>query len=211
MKSEPYHKIITAWERDPATKYRTLIEGRWATPEFAYLAEDKWTWTEKVDGTNIRIHVSCEGYKLDGKTDAAQIPAHLIPALEAIGARAVALGLSMTLYGEGYGAKIQKGGGNYIPDGSDFVLFDVRCGGLWLARENVEDIAGQLSIQCVPVVGHGTLFDAVEEARVGRESRWGEFEAEGFVMRPAVELMTRRGERIITKIKHRDFQRTETP
>ena len=31
------------------------------------------------------------------------------------------------LYGEGYGAKIQKGGGNYRAD-QDFVLFDVRVG-----------------------------------------------------------------------------------
>jgi len=41
--------------------------------------------------------------------------------------------------------KIQKGGGNYIADGVDFVLFDVWINGIWLERENVEDIAEKLS------------------------------------------------------------------
>jgi len=32
------------------------------------------------------------------------------------------------------------------------------------------------------------------------------FQAEGIVARPKVELLSRTGERIITKIKHKDFQ-----
>ena len=31
--------------------------------------------------------------------------------------------------------------------------------------------------------------------------------AEGLVMRPAIELLDKRGRRIITKIKHKDFAR----
>ena len=34
-------------------------------------------------------------------------------------------------------------------------------------------------------------------------------EAEGLVLRPKIELQTRRGKRIITKIKHSDFKRLE--
>jgi len=41
--------------------------------------------------------------------------------------------------------------------------------------------------------------------RAGLVSKWGDFEAEGIVARPAVELKTRAGERIITKLKTRDF------
>ena len=67
----------------------------------------------------------------------------------------------ITFYGEGYGAKIQKGGGNYNPDGVDFVLFDVRCGDFWLKRENVRDVANKLGIEDVPVVGTGTLEEMV--------------------------------------------------
>jgi hypothetical protein len=37
-------------------------------------------------------------------------------------------------------------------------------------------------------------------------SRWGEFEAEGLVARPEVELFDRAGHRIITKIKAKDLK-----
>jgi hypothetical protein len=36
-------------------------------------------------------------------------------------------------------------------------------------------------------------------------STWGPFEMEGFIAKPPVELMNRFGERVITKIKCRDF------
>ena len=50
-----YHQIKTVYERDPENKYRTLIMGKYALPEFEYLKNNVWTFTEKVDGTNIRI------------------------------------------------------------------------------------------------------------------------------------------------------------
>ena len=48
-----YHKIQTVYLRDPENRMKTLIEGAWAKPEFETLQNAKWTWTEKVDGTNI--------------------------------------------------------------------------------------------------------------------------------------------------------------
>lgn len=39
----------------------------------------------------------------------------------------------------------------------------------------------------------------------GIRSTWGDFEAEGIVARPKIELMTRSGHRLVTKIKCRDF------
>lgn len=44
-------------------------------------------------------------------------------------------------------------------------------------------------------------------ARLGFKSTWGDFQAEGIVARPSVELKNRAGERIITKIKCKDFPR----
>jgi hypothetical protein len=104
--------------------------------------------------------------------------------------------MPMTLYGEGYGAKIQKGGGNYIPDGVDFILFDILIDNYWLKRKDVEDIAGKLGINVAPIVGCGTLSDAVEMARVGFKSHIGTQVAEGLVMRPEVELVSRRGKSV---------------
>lgn len=207
---ELYHKIQTVFKRDPETRFKTLLEGEFSIPEFEYLKDSDWTFTEKVDGTNIRVMFEgLDTVSFGGKTDRAQIPAELVNRLNHLftadnmksvfGAEA-----KVCLYGEGHGAKIQKDGGNYS-DTQDFVLFDVNCGGMWLKREDVRDIATNLGIDVVPVLGIGNLSEMVEKARGGFTSGWGGFMAEGIVARPTIELLTRRGDRIITKIKRKDF------
>ena len=47
-----YHKIQTVFKRDPETNHRTLLEGQYSMPEFEYLANNQWVFTEKIDGTN---------------------------------------------------------------------------------------------------------------------------------------------------------------
>jgi len=205
-----YHKIQTVFKRDPSNKHRTLLEGQWTLPEFEYLANNKWVFTEKVDGTNIRVYFRDGKIAFGGRTDRAQIPATLVERLndrflsQAERLTDIFDGAEVCLYGEGYGAKIQKGGGNYRPD-QDFVLFDVLVGYWWLQRSDVEDVAKKLGLDVVPVIGTGTLLEMVERAKAGIPSTWGDFQAEGYVARPATELKTRSGHRLITKIKCRDF------
>ncbi len=67
-------------------------------------------------------------------------------------------------------------------------------------------IALSLKIRPVPIVDTGTLQDGIELMRNGLVSTWGQFPAEGIVMKPEIELKTRAGNRIITKIKHKDFK-----
>ena len=207
-----YHKIQTLYLRDPETNHKTLLEGQFAKPAFEYLADREWVFTEKVDGTNIRVGWDGETVAFGGRTDRAQIPAFLVAHLmDRFTADALAGAFDcggVTLYGEGYGARIQKGGGRYLRDSVGFVLFDVQVGGWWLERENVEDIAGKLDIPVVPIIGRGTVFDAVDAVRAGFVSTLATdttLTAEGIVLRPAVELHDRRGDRIISKLKHRDF------
>lgn len=90
--------------------------------------------------------------------------------------------------------------------GVDFILFDTWVDGWWLQQDNMLDISVKLSLQHVPIVGAGTLEDAVQLAQKGFVSHWGDFLAEGIVLRPLVDLFTREGHRIITKIKYRDFR-----
>ena len=205
-----YHKIQTVFKRDPATRHKTLLEGDFSLPEFDYLQNNKWVFTEKVDGTNIRVYYKDGKITFGGRTDRAQIPVTLI---ERLNDRFLPLtdlfnqtfsGGEVCLYGEGYGAKIQKGGGNYRQD-QDFVLFDVLVGDWWLQRKDVEDVSAKLGIDVVPVMGEGSLLDMVEHAKSGIQSTWGDFRAEGYVARPSTELKTRNGHRLITKIKCRDF------
>jgi hypothetical protein len=209
-----YVKINTIYKRDMANKGR-IIEREWAQPEFGYLADNKWIFTEKVDGTNIRVAFDGSTVSFGGRTDAAQIPAFLVDKLNEHFNTAPKKELLKTvfmdaapdnpivLYGEGYGARIQSGG-NYRAD-QDFVLFDVLAGEWWLQREDIEDVAYKLGLDVVPIVGEGTLLEAAEMVRNGMKSIWGDFNSEGLVMRPKVELKTRGGHRIIAKIKHRDF------
>ncbi|MGI8807028.1 MAG: RNA ligase family protein [Acidimicrobiales bacterium] len=185
---------------------------RGRNPSWEYLKDDTWTFTEKVDGTNIRVYWDGKDVIFGGRTDSAQIPNGIINRLNELfystpGRQRLAEVFpdgGALLYGEGYGAKVQKGGGNY-KDTQDFVLFDVLVGDLWLKREDIEDVARRLSVDIVPVIGQGTLHDGIEMVKQGLRSTWGDFEAEGLVARPVVELQTRRGQRIITKIKSRDF------
>uniref|UniRef100_A0A6M3JE66 Putative RNA ligase n=1 Tax=viral metagenome TaxID=1070528 RepID=A0A6M3JE66_9ZZZZ len=205
-----YHKINSIFKRDPLTKYKTFLMGQYSTPELEYLKDNEWVFTEKVDGTNIRIMWNHEMLEVTfgGKTDNAQIPAALVNRLKVLFTasemEAQFPDNSVCLYGEGYGPKIQKGGGNYRQDQS-FVLFDVRIGHWWLQRHDIKDLGDKLGIDTVPIVGYGTLNGAVSMAQAGFSSQWGDFIAEGIVARPKVELKARSGERIITKVKHKDF------
>ena len=203
-----YHKIQSIYLRDPATKFKTFLEGDYSLREFKYLENVPWTWTEKVDGTNIRVMWNGERVTFGGRTDNAQLPTGLLTRLlELFPAETMKEVFSenqIILYGEGYGNKIQAGG--KYKSSEDFVLFDVLFNGKWSDRELVEANAKSLEIDVVPIIGVGNLLEAVEKVRNGITSTWGDFIAEGIVARPAVELLTRDGHRVITKIKHRDFK-----
>jgi hypothetical protein len=203
-----YHKIQTVFKRDMESKGKTLLVGQWTIPEFEYLAENQWTFTEKVDGTNIRVMWDGGKVSFRGKTNGASIPVNLLYCLQerfsdkSLFEKVFNSG-NVCLYGEGYGAGIQKG--RMYRQDQDFVLFDVKVGDWWLQREDVEDVAQKLSLGVVPIVGIGTLYECIDLVSGGMESRWGGFQAEGIVARPSTELCSRGGNRIITKIKCRDF------
>lgn len=207
-----YHKIPTIWARESEKPHR-LIPGRFSSPELKMLMNLPWEATEKVDGTNVRIGWDGQEVRFGGKTDRAQLPMHLVEELlSSFGGEEGAQLFEqtfgetpVTLYGEGYGAKIQKGGGNYDPDGAHFVLFDVLIDGWWLESDNVRGIAGALGADLVPFVGYHTLLEASEIIQEGFNSEWPEVEPEGLVLRAPLGLRRRSGDRLICKIKGKDF------
>lgn len=206
-----YHKIQTVYHRDADTNFKTLIEGRWSHPEFEYLQHNQWTFTEKVDGTNIRLHYdNTKNVQLLGRNDHSQIPTqlndHLIELVNNIQPQINELDpfQSFTIYGEGYGKGIQKVGKHYCDD-NKFVVFDININGIFLNRQHVERICNSLKLDIVPIIGYGTLHDAINLVKQGFNSKWGNFTSEGIVARPSTELLTHNAQRIITKIKHKDF------
>lgn len=211
-----YHKIHSIYKR---TNGGELLIGEYSLPEFELLKNVKWNFTEKIDGTNIRIHWDGEVFSFKGRTDNASIPSFLYDKLQSIFLNDRMLNkfkeqfapenpgdkVNVTLYGEGYGAKIQKSGGNYKKDGVDFILFDVNIEKVWLKRESVDDIAGEFGLRSVPVVFTGTLNQAESFVKQGVNSVFGNFVSEGVVGVPEVELLSRMGKRIVIKIKNKDY------
>jgi hypothetical protein len=72
-----YTKIPNIFKREEYGNNK-LIEGEFSTPELKYLANAEWVWTEKVDGTNIRVMWDGHSVTFGGRTDKAQIPTHLV-------------------------------------------------------------------------------------------------------------------------------------
>jgi hypothetical protein len=223
-----YQKINTLFKRD---ENNIIIPDEYTFEEFDYLENVKWECTEKIDGTNMRvelypipIEVGCHfGFKgwdfeFKGRTDKANIPTHLLTKMKELFTRdklkkALDIGDMLvepiTIYGEGYGTKIQSGG-NYIKNGVNFILFDVKIGNWWLKREDLEEIAKDLNIDIVPLIGYKTIPEAIEYVKKGFKSTIAEnkdYDAEGLVLKTPCGLKFRSGERIITKIKTCDFKK----
>ena len=201
----------TVYEREPKTK--KLIIGKFRSEAVELLKDIDWEFTEKIDGTNIRIY--WDGHKVSfyGRTENAQIPQHLVTRLfELFGGNVneemfeQKFGeMEVELFGEGYGAKIQNGG-DYLDGKVDFILFDVAINGVYQPRESVKDIAEYFNLDLVPTVLIGKLQEGIDWVKTKPKSLIGGIhESEGLVARPIVELNDRRGNRIIVKIKVHDF------
>lgn len=211
-----YHKIEGLWKRDVNT--RKLIPGEYRNPVVGMLANIHWIFTEKVDGANIRV--IWDGHKVSfaGRTDKAAIPKPLLDRLEERFGGEVAEQIfeehfgdkQVVLYGEGYGAKIQKGGGLYRKD-NDFILFDVKVNGKYLEDADMREVATYFGIDTVPVALRGTIWDAIEYVKdrplslIAEES----YVMEGVVGRPMRNLYDANGNRVIVKIKVRDMEECE--
>lgn len=209
---EQYHKINSIFKRDMEKPNHPFIMGKFSNDAVRYLANNDWEWTEKVDGTNIRVLFDGENIEFRGKSDNAQIPAHLYKKLQTTFLNEDMLNkLKETfdkpacLYGEGFGYKIQgKIGVDYLKDDVDFYLFDIKIGDYWLSRESVQSLAEKLGLIPPFVVACGTIFEAIRYVEKGFRSHFGNAQAEGLVLRPIEELYSKTG-RIITKIKSVDF------
>lgn len=201
-----YHKIETLYERDMATF--KVDPSKLKNPTYSLLKE--WEFTEKIDGTNIRVIWEDGKLTFGGKTDNAQIHTDLIKWLyENISTAKLAELFpdnSVVIYGEGYGAGIQKGGG-YSPT-KKLIVFDVLVGGKWwLNWENTCDVAAKLGLETVPFIGTMSLEWATAMVKQGFPSLLGDGSqrAEGLVGRPQETLFDKKGHRLIVKLKTKDF------
>lgn len=205
-----YNKIETVFNRDIYGTKKLIIDS-WRNEAVEYLKDSRWQFTEKFDGTNIRVIWDGHSISFAGRTDKAIIPQHLLEYLNKTFSTQEVEQLfeqvygdkQVILFGEGYGYKIQTGG-NYRNDVS-FILFDVMIGENYQERQWVEETAAMLGIDVVPIVLEGTIEEGIEFVKTHPKSTIGTAFMEGVVGRPAVELRDRTGKRIIVKIKYSDF------
>ena len=188
-------------------------------PLFRTLRKVTWEGTEKVDGTNIRIHWDGHSVEIGGRTDTSEIPTHLKEKLEE---RFLSKPMEykfeeifgekdVILFGEGYGPKIQNGG-TYASE-PKFILFDVLVNGkFYLTRANVDDVAEKMELDKVPVIFYGTIDEAIECVAQHPMSTLGEHqhEMEGLVLQPVgIMLYDANGHPLKGKCKYRDICKTE--
>lgn len=219
-----YHKIETLFVRDEKT--HRVCPDRLRNPVYGIFK--KWQFTEKIDGTNIRViwepaiteksetDVPCRAERLrfGGKNDNSQISIALLTWLQenitAEKMRVIFSDVDAVIYGEGYGADIQKGSAYGLRQ--QFVVFDVLVGGRWwLDWENTCDVAKKLGLKTVPFIGEMTLEEGIEMVKKGfdsvfaRENTGEIVPAEGLVGRTVETLYDKKGNRIIIKLKTKDF------
>ena len=206
-----YNKIETLWKRDmDGTK--KLLEGEFRNPTVEFLKDNIWQFTEKVDGTNIRVYWDGHKVQFGGRTERAQIPSDLVNYLNSVFGTNEAEQIfeekfgemPVILFGEGYGPKIQNGGA-YRSDVS-FIMFDMLISGNYQPRASVEDTAKAFGIDVVPIIFEGTIQEGVDFVKTHPNSTMGTAKMEGLVGRPKVEMRDRCGNRVIVKIKWEDFK-----
>jgi len=237
-----YPKINTLWKRDMANK-GAIVEGDYSKEEFENIIN--WHFTEKIDGTNIRIIFKKEleilagvsvgdqklktTLKFGGRTDNAQLYPKLLDYLkeqfdselfervfeiEDTQLYGLKKETEIILFGEGYGAKIQKGGGDYRAD-VGFILFDIWVDGWWLQRKAVVEIAEKMGIDVVPEIKIGigeinihTIKDALTFIKSIPNSQIAEKDKvmEGIVARSDPLMLFRNGDPIMWKLKVKDYE-----
>lgn len=211
-----YQKIETVFERDPTTK--KLIYGKYRNPTVEYLKNNTWWITEKIDGTNIRVVWDGHKFKFYGRTEKAVIQAPLLEKLnemfnyeqeqvfeQMFGEKEV------IIFGEGIGEKIQCGlyGKEYR-----LLVFDIMINNKYLQLDQAFAIAKELGLETVPTLleGHdleyainfiqGYLPIPPFVSKVNGSSS----PIEGVVARPILTLYDNNFDRVLVKIKVRDFK-----
>ena len=217
-----YHKIQSLYKRNSDGRF---IDAAYSTDILALLTETSvpFRWTEKVDGTNIRIQLFPNGsFKVGGRTNNAQIPATLLQHLysdldltERQREYNVVQDGPIVIYGEGFGGSIQNMGEIYGPE-PQFIVYDIwvqdetnRLGGYWLYPNEVKGITNAFDLPTTHCYGIGPINEAeymvkhadYESALTTDKS----LPPEGVVGTPVTQLYDRRGQRVIVKMKGRDY------
>ena len=214
-----FEKINSPFKKDD--KFKNL-------PELSQeLPLGKWILTEKIDGTNIRIILTKPE---DGRRNIFIASRNLILNQDDINSRQYmdclkdvnlyklveyfkGVDSTIIIYGEGYGAGIQKGG-TYSKK-KNFRVFDIRIGRVYQDFCYVRKVCVDNQLNLVPVLrgitrisygGCKRFLKDFKETLI-REGDGGK--PEGFVVKFEPVLFNKYNERLIFKVKFKDFNASE--
>lgn len=229
MKNFP--SIETIYKRDSTTKKLIIGEVRDET----WMCVNQWVITEKVDGTNTSFvyHFDSGGkpppaVEVRGRTANTQWQPSVLAMLQTLAPSPEQVQevikprpeTTVMIYGETYGAGIQKHGGLYRADKS-FIGFDVRFVNvaegqdIWLDPSHAKGVVEALGLRFVPTLAVITWLDVPcsyddltaltgysEVAQVGAGNL---IVPEGIVARSMKTLYDNRGNRMMWKLTFRDL------
>jgi len=208
-----YPKTDNLFSRNPDTK-KCIPQIRRA--EFAVV--NRWRVTEKIDGMNIRIALLPDGRVfVGGRTDKAQLPPKLVEYIRdtldpdpMLSWRSEMFpDAPVVIYGEGYGAGIQKGGA-YASE-PRFCGFDAMVGGKMLPWSDATELIRRTNLETAPDLGVKSLADTMRSTLGGRLSMIAASAddppvSEGVIAVAEPQLYTRFGERVKFKLKWKDVR-----
>jgi hypothetical protein len=120
---------------------------------------------------------------------------------------------TMTIYGEGYGGKMQAMSKVYGPD-LRFVAFDIRVGQRWMELEKAHKLVNSLGLEFVDYKLVSTDLEVLEceknkpSVQAYRNGCGDNQPREGIILRPPFEVRLNNGGRLIAKHKADDFRET---
>ena len=212
VKERIYPKIDSLYLFDNTIK--KYLPDVYANKSVELLKDCQWYFTEKVDGTNLRL--IWDGYNLtyggrtlktnlSNKKRIAYIESNLVNKdIETI-LEQLFKEKEVVIYGELFGGDV--GIANYSSE-YQFRVFDIWVDGYWLEYENIVEVANNLSFNVVPIVLKGTIEDGVNFVKNTNKSELSETGVfEGIVGKPIGDFYDRNGERIIVKIKKAHFKK----
>lgn len=203
-----YPKIQTLYNRGSDFKVTTELR----RPEFGYI--NNWLWMEKLDGSNISIVQNNGGTNWRGRTPRSQFTKEVQNYLsllcerwhETLVLKRIEYRLdSIEIFGEVIGPKIQNG--EIYSDKITSRWYDIRVNNsLWLDWDHVIDYSRDLEFT-KPRYGMLPLHRIRDMVQAGFNTAEGNREgpAEGVVAKTWVPLYNNNNDRLIWKLKTKDF------
>jgi hypothetical protein len=188
------------------------------------LPKGRWIKTEKVDGTNIRIILDTQDENRErnfyigsrklilNQNDKSSN--QFFDCLNDINIFKLIeyfkdVKQTIIIYGEGYGAGVQKGG-IYSPK-KNFRVFDIRIGNAYQDWEYIEKVCIDNQLNIVPVIGeceelnYEECIKSLNEFQNTLINEGDGGKPEGVVYKFEPVLLNKYGERLIFKVKFKDF------